>query len=728
MKASQILYFLILGTFFGFVILSLEIRVISETPLDWEATSVFELFLSGMPWYLVTHLIMSLVIAGLFLAGSKILEGFNKRISTNQFWPIWGLSLLLFLDLLFFFGSIFAERLFNNSFSTQLWMWMILIGIISLMTLIPCVLISFFLGHRRGLGVGLQLLLISAISFVTITWLHRKEIVVTEHTPLITNVPTLETLHWLLEGLLLGGLALILIIIVSWFLKRLRLLGLPDGSLSLKLMPMLFLAVLTTLTWVWMSISKSDKVAQAKVVSPVVTPSTNSPNIIVIVVDTLGGKYVDSNNLEQYPGFVQLTKDGFHFDHAYATASNTAWSVPAILTSNFRFVDSKRQFGDFGWLNDDAITTAEMLKSKGYETVGFSANPVISKTFNYDRGFDYFSEPNSTRLFIFNLLKSFSEVLPRFAYQYGLVDHGTYYEDIKELYSKMENYLTRKHSRPFYLFVQTMDMHGPYLPPKHYLDDGFTFDKFLPYSSMVKQKYNGTTEQVPDDIRNNTLKLYLGELKYTDEYIGLLIQLLKKLNLHDNTLIIVTADHGEEFWEHGSVIHSHTLYNELIRVPLFVKPPDSANQNQRFSRGIIIKTDVSTLDILPTILDFAGADFGPSKENIKGKSLIPLMLGEINETENRIHYGVMMNQYYAMQNGWKLIWDKNSRKFELYDLNDDPLEKRNLFSLRHPMFQNLSPYLKRFAQSFKNRRKGQEDSPNLPLKLKEELRSLGYIE
>ena len=175
------------------------------------------------------------------------------------------------------------------------------------------------------------------------------------------------------------------------------------------------------------------------------------------------------------------------------------------------------------------------------------------------------------------------------------------------------------------------------------------------------------------------------------------------------------------------------MYDELIRVPLFIKPPNSLNQNRRFPRGITIKAEVSTLDILPTILDCTGVSSGSFEKNIKGQSLIPLMLGEMNGTENRVLYGVGNSgmygkMYYAIHDGWKLIWYQQSDKLELYNLRIDPIERKNLFSPQHPIGRNLLASLEEFAQNFKNTRKDKEAPPDLPLRLKKELEALGYVE
>jgi hypothetical protein len=125
------------------------------------------------------------------------------------------------------------------------------------------------------------------------------------------------------------------------------------------------------------------------------------------------------------------------------------------------------------------------------------------------------------------------------------------------------------------------------------------------------------------------------------------------------------------------------------------------------------------------------------KADIKGQNLMPLMLGEMDGMENRVFYGVGQGSkygrmYYVIHDGWKLIWYRGwyqgAGKLELYNLRTDPFERKNLFSPEHPIVGSLLPRLEEIAQNSRNARKEHQGSPDLPLQLKEELRTLGYIE
>ncbi|HWP93510.1 MAG TPA: sulfatase [Thermodesulfobacteriota bacterium] len=456
-------------------------------------------------------------------------------------------------------------------------------------------------------------------------------------------------------------------------------------------------------------------------------PHRDSPNVIQIVIDTLGGKYLDPGLLEQYPAFTELAKDGFQFVRAYSTASCTSWSVPAILTSSFNFVSSGRQFDEFGWLDENEITTAEIFKEAGYETVGFSANPVTSEAFDYNQGFDHFRGIKGGSLLGVYILKALGTQNTKFAYQYGLVDSGFYYQDIKDLYYKLESYLSQNHARPFYIYVQTMDLHAPYMPPKEYLDSDFRFDDFRSHWELSAMKKTGKISEVPEAIRKNALQLYLGELKYTDEYLAKLIQLLKRLNLYDNTMIVVTSDHGEEFWEHDSYAHCSTkAYDELIRVPLFIKPPGSAEID---GIGSVMEENVSTLDILPTMVDLANINLAPSqKEHFEGRSLLPLIQEKSDNMNHRMLYGIERNLYFAIQKRWKLLWRGKAKKFELYDLEQDPLEKEDVFLPRQSSVKDAVVDLSVFASSFNTETEYEKGNQKLDPSLEEKLRSLGYVQ
>lgn len=698
--------------------------MISRQPLDWEGTSAARILFAGLPWYAAAHLVLGLVIGGALLGGSRMFPNLYRRL-VAPFGVLWGLSLVLAADLLLLFGNMFAERLFRTSLAEQLEAAAALVGSIVLVTFVPLAVIGVIRRARAGIGTGLQLLVLSVMAFVAITWLHANGMVVTEHRKsleLIARMLNRETLLWSLQALVFGILSLLLVALGS------RLRRAPQGSataFSPGGMAVQFLAVVLVFA------SASVIFVRPRPVTPsrVAKAPENAPNVIEIVIDTLGGKYLRPSDLPRYPGFARLAQDGFHFERAYSTASHTGYSVPAILTSSFEFLNADRQEGDFGQLSitGEDRSTVGRLKAAGWETVGFSGNVVISKNFGYDRSFDYFTGGEGTTLLGFGLLKAIGTAMPRFAYRFGLANGGTFHENMETLYAKIASYVSRPRPDgvPFYMYVQTMDMHGPYMPPVQYLEDDFNFEDF--FSPYLEKGGEQGVGEVPDALRRNALQQYLGGLRYTDRYLGLLVQKLKELGIYDDTLIVIAADHGEEFWEHGRVGHNRddrSLREEMVRIPLFIKPPRSLHVPQR---GVTVPVAVSSLDIHPTILDIAGVDPGA----VRGRSLRPLMLGTNDHFEDRVLQGVGTcrdgRMFYAIRDHWKLIWLERNGRTELYDLREDPQENTNVFSLEHPVAQNLLPDLKQLSAAHA-RPSEKQNAPDLPLQLKSQLRALGYIQ
>ena len=161
----------------------------------------------------------------------------------------------------------------------------------------------------------------------------------------------------------------------------------------------------------------------------------------------------------------------------------------------------------------------------------------------------------------------------------------------------------------------------------------------------------------------------------------------------------------------------------MIRIPLFIKPPRSFQVPQR---GVTVPLAVSSLDIHPTILDFAGVDPGA----VRGRSLRPLMLGTNDHFEDRVLQGVGAcgdgRMFYAIRDNWKLVWYERTGRTELYDLGADPQESSNLFSPEHVVAQGLLPDLTQLSAAYS--RPSDSQKADLPLQLKSQLRALGYIQ
>jgi len=186
-------------------------------------------------------------------------------------------------------------------------------------------------------------------------------------------------------------------------------------------------------------------------------------------------------------------------------------------------------------------------------------------------------------------------------------------------------WLEKNHDQPFFLFINYMEAHTPYLPPPPY-DRYFGKDSkgiivsryakgdlsFLTAeTNLINSVLAGSHRLTPEE-REHIIVLYDGGICYLDHYLGLLFEKLKALKVYDNTLIIITSDHGEAFGEHNSMEHGLTLYEEVLRVPLIIKYPSA------YLQRAVVEKRVSLVDLMPTILSFLGS---PIPSGIDGEAL-----------------------------------------------------------------------------------------------------------
>jgi arylsulfatase A-like enzyme len=225
------------------------------------------------------------------------------------------------------------------------------------------------------------------------------------------------------------------------------------------------------------------------------------------------------------------------------------------------------------------------------------------------------------------------------------------------------------------------------------------------------------------------LALYDSEIAFTDEYIGKVFDELKRLQLYDNTIVIVTADHGEEFMERGSIGHTITVYEELIHVPLIVKLPGCKPRT--------IEKHVGLIDVMPTVLSVLGLDV---PQGLDGRVLD---LGSPDRIQSRPVFSETLNNTRPVPgdfdplalraidlNGRKLIWDEVSGSKELYELPADPDEKKNLLSSPGADKGELERLLTEWIDYVKSKQPEvrTEDKENLftPEQIKQ-LKSIGYL-
>ena len=329
------------------------------------------------------------------------------------------------------------------------------------------------------------------------------------------------------------------------------------------------------------------------------------PNIILISLDALR---TDSLGCYGYwrktsPNIDKLVKNKHtvRFTRAFASSTRTTPSHANLFTGKHLSIAS---INEIPYLDRRENTLAEELRKAGYNTVAFTGGGNMHHTLGFDKGFDSYKEL----------------ILP---------DKG----NIEETYKEIANWLENKRTNRFFLFIHSYETHTPY---------GRTyFIKNLRRGNIPEEysrRFPVTNEIVKDIIYTATEEekryikaLYDGGIWEADKYIGLLFDKLKKSDLWENTIIIITSDHGEAFWEHFPIgaMHGHSLYNELMHVPLIIYAPKTKIKEDT------VEANVSHIDLFPTILELAGVkDF--DKNKLMGVSLVPLMKGKSYKHERII--------------------------------------------------------------------------------------------
>lgn len=425
-------------------------------------------------------------------------------------------------------------------------------------------------------------------------------------------------------------------------------------------------------------------------------------NVLLITIDSLRADHVGclGYHRETTPSIDNVAQTGFIFTQAIANAANTPTSFPSILTSSY-----PSMYGYQPHLSKARTTIAEVLRANGFNTAAFHSNPYLSRYYGYDRGFDTFEDFIFTKLgqrrkdiaaTRNKIIKSMEPpFLPMRAYRFikGLANIGlellkpvyTPYERADIINEKAVSWL-RQRTDNFFLWIHYMDTHFPYQPRPEYLQQlqikGITKSQMLKLRKQMARKLLNRAVQISDKDLRKLLDLYDGAIRHTDSAVGSLLRELKRLGVYHDTLVIVMADHGDEFNEHGDFGHRPKLYDELLRVPLIIKWPGMDDR-------IVIENQVQHLDIAPTILDFMGIE---KPGNFQGTSLTALMEGKGREStgltgviseivHNKAQVpldgkGKRLTSYRTQE--WKYIIDEETGRSELYNLQNDPQEKENL--------------------------------------------------
>jgi arylsulfatase A-like enzyme/Tfp pilus assembly protein PilF len=396
-------------------------------------------------------------------------------------------------------------------------------------------------------------------------------------------------------------------------------------------------------------------------------------NLVVITLDTTRADHIGAygSTLVKTPAIDALAREGVLFDQAGTTAPLTLPAHASIFTGRYPPEHGARDNGGF-FLGPEQVTLAEVLKARGFQTGAFIAAYVLDSKWGVDQGFD-------TYLDDFDFMQARGRAT------------GSIQRPANEVVDKALPWIDQAKGGPFFAWIHLYDPHTPYDPPEPY-----------------KTEYAGHP--------------YRGEVAFADAQVGRVVAFLRERNLLDRTVVAVLGDHGEGLGDHGENSHGFFIYESAARVPFVIRAPFER------LRGRAVADPVRVIDLMPTVLSLLGV---PVPREVTGASLLPLMTGDRPELGLE---GYAEAMYPLHHYGWSDIKALRSGRYkaidaprpELYDLQDDPGETRNLFDARRALGDQMLARLRQMEDAFQKvaaPRPAEDVDPDVRARLA----ALGYV-
>lgn len=459
-----------------------------------------------------------------------------------------------------------------------------------------------------------------------------------------------------------------------------------------------------------------DKSSPAPTVSPVSSAEPKKPNVVVVVIDTLRADRLHAvrNGVPVMPYLSEWANNNWQFTQATSQSSWTKPSVVSLMSS--LYVQSHRvEFGtqqevvsgqskEVQMVPPELDMMAEAFKAAGYATGAVVANVHLRPDYNFNQGFDeYHYQVSEPAALITNTALEMMQRLPE----------------------------------PWFLYVHYLDPHAPYQPPEPFKSDFGDVPAFTPAEQqLMLEEYHRNyyldkvlfdvglrrerqTEALSDSGREAIRYLYDGECRYTDAEVKRFFDALEATGAP--TYRVLTADHGEEFWEHGSIGHSKTLYQELVNVPLIISGPGISPGTSN--------VPVELIDVMPTLADRLDL---PKSRQWQGRSLLPQATPYAEKpvySQTRMSVREFGVELESIRDGdWKLVLDHGTPA-ELFNLAADPGESTNLLAENSDRVKALAEKHAAHLATCKAHPAAQKPPPleGLTPEMQEELENLGYL-
>jgi arylsulfatase A-like enzyme len=423
------------------------------------------------------------------------------------------------------------------------------------------------------------------------------------------------------------------------------------------------------------------------------------PNIILISVDCLRPDHMSAYGYERLttPHIDAMVEDGVLFENATSTST---WTLPGHMSMLTGLPPSLHRANKWEKLDSSIPYLAEILASSGYQVDGIASWVYVSQAFGFERGFHLYrvlDQPRADRV----------------------IDEAL-------------DLVRRARGANQFLFIHLFDPHWPYLPPVEFRE---SFAARPPDISGLLDTIGKRIAPTRDDQIQQAKDLYDAEIAFVDREIGRFLGELEAAGLYDESLIILTADHGEAFWEHGHWQHTDTLFDEIIRVPMIVKWPGSSMRGR-------CGAQVNLVDLFPTFVESAGIDYTHGRgENLKARfedcAQVSSHRNVISENTWRSPEGSTMKislrspQYkYIATLAVPEVGNPGSAEIEgeeLYHLVEDPDERLDVSGDSEGIIRVFRDELLTYIQLAARERTVPANSVTLDDATKEQLRSLGYV-
>jgi arylsulfatase A-like enzyme len=437
----------------------------------------------------------------------------------------------------------------------------------------------------------------------------------------------------------------------------------------------------------------------------------NSPNVVFITVDTLRSDHLSSwgYHLKTSPNIDRLAAEGMRYENAYTVTSRTAPSHYSMFTSRYPQEHGAKLNGFAVSETSKFLFLPQIFQKHGYKNGAFvSAWVLSSRLTKLDRFFDVYDEDLNRKYQTINSMRWAEDVAP-----------------------KAISWMQRNKDNPFFLWVHFFDPHSPY----EFREE---FDVTEKTGAPDRTRERGQ-HVVMDDVR-----AYNSEIKYTDHYIGQVIDAVDEMGLGENTLIVLTADHGESLGEHDFQGHARRLWEPIVRVPMIMRWTGTIDAGQ------VEESKVSTIDIMPTIVDMTIKKSHPEvviPTEFAGRSLASNVLEQASLPDRIVRFVAFAGQKWMMptwlsklwlrdldfplrlgyrQGDQKVVWTPENEVLEIVNLREDPFaDHPETPSDDSRAFERETEALTRWFNATHLEENGEN---RMSSKDREALKSLGYIQ